>query len=139
MKQIRDGFAGQVVFGGAESAARKDQRHALKRIAERFRQQFAVVADNRLANDLDTELIELFGEKQRVGIHAVRSQQFRTNSDDLGFHQLNDPTSGRPRTSQSIVKSAPVVARIARPEDCSAMPTSPGPLSAMSAWASVSI
>src|SRR5437899_2460529 len=76
---------------------------------------------------------QFFGEIERVGIHAVRSQQFRTHRDDLGFHQFDNPTSGRPRTSQSSVKSAPVVAKIARPEDCSAIPTSPDPLSAMSA------
>ena len=65
------------------------------------------------------------------------SQQFRTHRDDLGLHQFDSPASGRPRTSQSSVKSAPVVAKIARPEDCSAIPTSPEPLSAMSAcdWA----
>ena len=74
VEQFRDGFTGQIVFGGPKSAARKNQRHAFERIAEHFRQQFAVVAHNRLANDLDAELVEFLGEKQRVGIHVVRSQ-----------------------------------------------------------------
>ena len=132
-QQLRNGFARQVIFGGPEAAARQNQRNALERVAKRLRQQFAIVAHNRLADDFDSQLVQFFGEIERVGIHAVRSQQFRTHRDDLGFHQFDNPTSGRPRTSQSSVKSAPVVAKIARPEDCSAIPTSPDPLSAMSA------
>src|SRR2546429_6931635 len=53
-------------------------RSALERVAKRLRQQFAIVAHNRLADDFDSQLVQFFGEIERVGIHAVRSQQFRT-------------------------------------------------------------
>src|SRR5437879_2179845 len=83
--------------------------------------------------------VQFFGQVERVGVHAVRSQQFRTNRDDFRFHLFNYPSKGKPQTSQSSVKSAPEgglasdVATIARPEGCSAMPTMPEPLSTTSA------
>src|SRR5437879_9304949 len=69
-----------------------------------------MVSHNRFAHDLNAKLVQLFGQEERVGVHAVRSQQFRTNRDDFRFHLFNYPTKGKPRTSQSKVKSSPVTA-----------------------------
>ena len=80
-------------------------------------------------------LVQLFRQEERIGVQPVRSKQFRTDRDDFSFHRFDYPSSGKPRTSQSSVKSAPVVARMARPEGCSARPTSPEPLSTTSACA----
>src|SRR5260370_19038703 len=45
-KKFRDGFARQVVLGGAEAARSDNQRHAVERVAKRFAKQIAVVADD---------------------------------------------------------------------------------------------
>src|SRR5579872_310649 len=278
MEKLRDGLAREVIFGGAKPSRRNDERHAIQRVAKCLTQQIAVVANNRFSYHLDTNLVQLFRQEERIGVEPVRRKQFRTNCNDLCFQltaaslfpgvfsiplplwrnlqtfwslpperpwqsfaghvqghetQLRDhlknpgtcfprllreeracttdgqyllarsdklrvpgrsdsefpascprlhrhrwqmglrchnprqlprnesrahsspdqvsrtlhvmfrwaacswlyPNSGSPRTSQSSVKSAPVVARIARPEDCSAMPTRPEPLRTTSACA----
>ncbi len=132
-QKLGDRFARQVVFRGAQSPARDDQRHAVQRIAKRFGEQIAVVADNRLANDFDADLVQLSGQEERVGVGAVRSQHLRTDGNDFRFHLVDYPRSGKPRTSQSSVKSAVELARMARPDGSSARPTRPEPLSTTSA------
>ena len=52
------------------------------------REMFAVVADDGLENDIDAQQVELFGEVERVGVLAERSQQLRADGDDLGVHGL---------------------------------------------------
>src|SRR6266404_5846075 len=94
-----------------------------------------MVPHNGFAHHLDADLIQLFGQEERVGVHAVRGKKLRTHCDNFGFHLVHYATSGKPRTSQSSVKIAPVVAKMARPEGCSARPTSPEPLSTTSARA----
>ena len=37
--------------------------------------KFAIVANDGLAQHFDAELVQLFGEKQRVGVQAVRRKQ----------------------------------------------------------------
>ncbi len=127
-QKLRDGFARQVVFRGAQPARGDDQFDALQRLLECGAQIIAIVPDDRFAYHLDAELVQLFGQEKRVGVHAVRSQQFRTNRDDFRFHPFSYPINGKPRTSQSSVNKESVVARIARPEGWSAMPTMPEPL-----------
>src|SRR6266849_2481889 len=132
-QKVRNGFTRQVVFRRPQPARSDYQLHALQRFLKRRAQSIAVVPDNRFAHHLDAELVQLLSQVERVGVYAVRSQQFRTNRDDFRFHLFNYPIKGKPRMSQSSVNRASVVARIARPEGCSAMPTIPEPLSTTSA------
>src|SRR5438034_7502660 len=73
-QQLRNGFARQVIFGGPEAAARQNQRNALERVAKRLRQQFAIVAHNRLADDFDSQLVQLDRKSTRLNSsHTVIS------------------------------------------------------------------
>ena len=47
---------------------------------------FLAVADNRLEGHRNADLIELFGQVERVGVLAVRRKHFGADCDDLGFH-----------------------------------------------------
>ncbi len=134
-QKFRNSFAREVVLGGAKSARCDHELHAIQRVAKCLAQQIAVVADNRLSHHLNANFVQLLRQEERIGVKPVRREQLRTHCDYFRFHRVNYPRSGKPRTSQSSVKSAPVVARIARPEDCSAMPTRPEPLRTTSAWA----
>jgi hypothetical protein len=49
-------------------------------------QSAEIISDHALKNDFDPKLIDLFGEKKGVGIHAERREQFRAHRDDLGIH-----------------------------------------------------
>ena len=57
VEKFGDGFAGEVVFRWAEAAAGDDDRNAMERVAEGFGQEFAIVAHNCFAKDLDAELV----------------------------------------------------------------------------------
>jgi len=60
--------------------------HFLHNLRTYFREQFAIVADDCLAQNFDAQLVQFFGEKERVGVHPVRCEEFRSNGDDFGFH-----------------------------------------------------
>src|SRR5438105_13789992 len=45
-----------------------------------------VIPHDGLKNDLHPELVQLFGEIQRIGVLAERSQQLRPDGNDLSFH-----------------------------------------------------
>jgi hypothetical protein len=49
-------------------------------------QSAEIISDHALKNDFDPKLIDLFGEKKGVSIHAERREQFRAHRDDLGIH-----------------------------------------------------
>src|ERR1700687_1569605 len=134
-EKIRHRFAREVVLCRPEPARGDDQFHAVERLPERGAEIIAIVPYNRLSNDLDAKLVQLLGQEERIRIKTVRRQTFRTNRDDFRFHRFNYPINGKPWTSQSSVKSAPVVAMMARPEGCNASPTMPEPLRTTSAWA----
>ena len=45
-----------------------------------------IVSDDAFENDFDAELVELLGEVERIGVHAVGSEEFGTYRDDFGVH-----------------------------------------------------
>jgi len=51
------GFAGEVVFGGAEAAAGDYHGDAIEGIAEGLGEEFAIVADDGFAEDFDAEFV----------------------------------------------------------------------------------
>ena len=47
---------------------------------------FAAVADDGLEDDFYAKLVELFGEIEGIRVLAKRSQQLRSDGNDLGVH-----------------------------------------------------
>ena len=45
-----------------------------------------IVSDDALEDDFDAEQVELLGEVERIGVHAVGSEEFGTYRDDFGIH-----------------------------------------------------
>src|SRR2546429_5775224 len=80
-------------------------RSALERVAKRLRQQFAIVAHNRLADDFDSQLVQFFGEIERIGIHAVRRSEEHTSELQSRLHLVC-------RLLLEKKKSGPIAARI---------------------------
>ena len=56
------------------------------RFVEGVAQWLELVADHRLARDLDAQPVELRGEEKGIGVDPVRGQQFRSDCDDFSFH-----------------------------------------------------
>ena len=49
-------------------------------------QLIGTISDDGFSRELNAEQVELRRQKQRIGVHPVRREQFRTNCDDFGFH-----------------------------------------------------
>ena len=80
------GLARQIVFCGAEAAA-EDQNVGTKQAVLRGGYQAAqIVADDALENYVDAQQVELFGEVQRVGVHAEGREHLGTHRNDFGIH-----------------------------------------------------
>ena len=45
-----------------------------------------IVSDDAFEDDFDAELVELLGEIERIGVHAVGSEEFGTYRDDFCVH-----------------------------------------------------
>ena len=86
-ERFGDGFAGEVVFGGAEAAHEDDNVGAAEGGADGVDQVFAAVADDGLEGDGDAELVELFGEVEGVGVLAEGGEHLGADGDDFGFHK----------------------------------------------------
>ena len=83
-----DGFAGEVVFGGAEAAAEDEDVGAEESVLRGRHEAAAVVADDAFEDYIDAEQVELLGEVERVGVHAVGSEQLGAHRDDFGVHAV---------------------------------------------------
>jgi hypothetical protein len=94
-----DGFARDVVLGGAEAAREDDDGGAGDGATDGVGEGFTVVADHRLGAHFHAQVIQLAGEPERVGVDALGRQHFRADSDDFGVHQKSGlplmPTSTR--------------------------------------------
>jgi hypothetical protein len=86
------GFARDVVLGGAKAAGEDRNLRARERLAEGAGETVEVVADDALAGYFDTQVVQLAGEIERVGIDALGRQHFGTDRNDFSVHQM----SGRP-------------------------------------------
>jgi hypothetical protein len=50
---------------------------------------FAAISDDGLEDNLNTKLVKLFGEIERIRVLAKRSQQLRTYCDDFCVHDTS--------------------------------------------------
>ena len=86
-ERFGNGFAGEVVFRGAESAHEDENVNAAESGADGVDQVFKAVANDGLESDGDADLIELFSEIERVGVLTPGSEHLGADGDDLGFHK----------------------------------------------------
>ena len=86
-----DGFAGEVVFGGAEAAGEEDDVGAGDRDAGGSGEVIEIVADDGLEGDLDAEIVELGGEEERVGVLPVRREHLGAGCDNFCLHRAVVP------------------------------------------------
>jgi hypothetical protein len=76
----------KVIFGRPQPAGENHDGRTRKRRAHRFRQAVAVVADHGFGGNLHTQVVELGGQVERIGIDALRGEQFGAGRDDFGVH-----------------------------------------------------
>ena len=85
-QSFRHRFAREVVLGGAQAAGENNDVGAPHSQLGRSDEALAVIADDRLEAHLDSQVVELLGEVERVGVLPVGSEQLRPHGDDLGIH-----------------------------------------------------
>ena len=71
-ERFGDGFAGEVVFGGAEAAHEDEDVDAAEGGADGVDEVFAAVADDGFEGDGDADLVEFLSEIEGVGVLAAR-------------------------------------------------------------------
>ncbi len=81
-----DGFAGEVVFGGAEAAGEEDDVGAGDGDADGGGEVGEVVADDGFEGDGDAEVVESLGEVEGVGVLAEGRQHLGADGDDFSDH-----------------------------------------------------
>ena len=80
------GFAGEVVFGGAEAAGEDDDVGAGDGDGGGAGEVREVVADDGLEGDLYAEVVEAVGEVEGVGVLTVGREHLGAGSDDFSDH-----------------------------------------------------
>ena len=56
-------------------------------------EELAIVSHDALGYDLDSKRVQLIGEVERIRIHALGSEQFGADRDNLGLHRLEQRPS----------------------------------------------
>ena len=87
-KRGGDGFAGEVVFGGAEAAGEDDDVGARECDEGGAGEVREIVADDGLEGDLDAEVVEAVGEVEGVGVLAEGREHLGAGGDDFSDHVL---------------------------------------------------
>ncbi len=86
VERERDGVAGEIVFGGPESAGDHDDGNGAQSAPDRPGEALKIVADDVFRGDFDAEVVELLRDEERVGIDPFVRQHLRADGDDLGVH-----------------------------------------------------
>ena len=85
--EIGDNIARQVVVGRSEAARHDEQVASAQRVGDDCLQGNAIVAGNRLALQIDSELIQSLGDEQRVRVDVSRCQHLTADSNHFRFHE----------------------------------------------------
>src|SRR6202042_1291925 len=86
VKRGGGGFAGKIVFGGAEAAGEDDDVGAGDSDGGGAGEMREVVADDGLEGDLYAEVVEAVGEVEGVGVLTEGREHLGTDSDDFSDH-----------------------------------------------------
>ncbi len=86
-ERFGNGFAGEVVFGGAETAHEDKNVDAGEGDADGVDEVLEAVANDGFEVDGDTNLIELFSEIEGVGVLTEGGEHLGADGDDFGFHR----------------------------------------------------
>ncbi len=89
------GFAGEVVFGGAEAAGEDDDVGAGDGDAGGAGEVGEVVADDGLEGDLNAEIVEAVGEEEGVGVLPEGREHLGAGGDDFSDHSDRFSWPGR--------------------------------------------
>ena len=82
-----DGFAGEIVFGGAEAAHEDENVNAAEGGVDGVDEILAAVADDGFEGDGNAELVEFFREIEGVGVLAEGGEHLGADGDDFTFHK----------------------------------------------------
>ncbi len=86
-ERFGNGFAGEVVFSGAEAAHEDEDIDAAEGGADGVDEVFAAVADDGFEGDGNADFVELFSEIEGVSVLADRGEHLGADGDDFGFHE----------------------------------------------------
>ncbi len=86
-ERFGDGFAGEVVFSGAQAAHEDENVDAGERGADGVDEILLAVADDGFEGDEDADLVELLSEVEGVGVLAEGGEHLGADGDDFGFHE----------------------------------------------------
>jgi hypothetical protein len=81
-----DGFAGQVVFGGAKASGEEDDVGTGDGDGGGRGEVGEIVADDSFEGDLHAEIVEALGEEEGVGVLAEGREHLGTGSNDFSDH-----------------------------------------------------
>ena len=84
---LGDGFAGEVVLGGAQAAHQDQNIDAAESGADGVDEVFAAVADDGLEGYGDSQLVEFFRQIEGIGVLAEGGEHLGADGDDFGFHK----------------------------------------------------
>ena len=85
-QRFRHALTGKVVFSRAQTAHEDDDIGARKCNTGDVNQVRTAIAHNGLETYFHAQPVQLLGEEERVRVLAERSQQLRSDGDDLSVH-----------------------------------------------------
>ncbi len=86
IERAGDGFAGDIILGGAKAAGDDDDTGACDGLTDLVRETVAIIADDTLGDHFNAELVQFSGEVEGVGIDALGRQHLTANGDNFRVH-----------------------------------------------------
>ena len=85
-KCLCDGFTGQIIQCGAQTAGGNNQIRPFAGNVQHFLQPFRIVSHYGLIIDINAQLIQTHGNHLRIGVYNVTQQDFRAYCNHFCFH-----------------------------------------------------
>ena len=79
----RHRLSGQIIVGRSQTAAQDEQVRAVQCLAEHSRQVIEIVTNDGLGPNVEAQLIETAGQKERIGVGPEGRQELAAHGDDL--------------------------------------------------------